>query len=78
MSISQGKVNFVIQTKHLKGESSKWAWKTAKVKQNGRLVMSLRYLFNLRCKYCNLAFMHRLFDIFPLFVGVFSIFAPSI
>ena len=78
MSISQGKVNFVIQTKHLKGESSKWAWKTAKVKQNERLVMSLRYLFNLRCKYCNLAFMHRLFDIFPLFVGVFSIFAASI
>ena len=45
ISIGQGKVNFVIQTKHLKGESSKWARKTSKVKQNGRLVMSLHPSF---------------------------------
>ena len=38
-------MNFVIQTKHLKGESSKWARKTSKVKQNGRLVMSLHPSF---------------------------------
>ena len=75
ISVSYGKVNFVIQTKHLKGESSRSARKTAKVKQNTRLVMSLHELYNLRCKYCNLALMHRLFDIFPLFVGLFSIFA---
>ena len=41
ISISQGKVNFIIQTKNLKRESSKSARKTAKVKQNRRLVMSL-------------------------------------
>ena len=41
ISISWGKVNFVIQTKNLKGESSKSARKTAKVKQNRWLVMSL-------------------------------------
>ena len=40
--------------------------------------MSLHQLYNLRCKYCNLALMHRLFDIFPLCVGLFSIFAVSI
>ena len=40
-SVSWGKVNFVIQTKHLKGESSKSARKTAKVKQDRWLVMSL-------------------------------------
>ena len=45
INISQGKVNFVIETKHPKGESSKWARKTAKVKQNGRLVMSLHPSF---------------------------------
>ena len=68
-------MNFVIQTKHLKGESSKSARKTAKVKQNRRLVMSIHQFYNLRCKYCNLAFMHRLLDIFALFVVLFSIFA---
>ena len=41
ISISQGKVNFDIQTKNLKGESNKSARKTAKVKQNRWLVMSL-------------------------------------
>ena len=41
LSVSLGKVNFVIQTKHLKGESSKSARKTAKAKHNRRLVMSL-------------------------------------
>ena len=41
ISISWGKVNFIIQTKSLKGESSKSAMKTAKVKQNEWLVMSL-------------------------------------
>ena len=41
ISSSWGKVNFVIQTKNLRGESSKSARKTAKVKQNRRLVMSL-------------------------------------
>ena len=41
IGVSEGKVNFVIQTKHLKGESSKSARKTAKVKQNRQLVMSL-------------------------------------
>ena len=35
------KVHLVIETKHLKGESSKSARKTTKVKQNGGLVMSL-------------------------------------
>ena len=75
ISVSWGKVNFVIQTKQLKGESRKSARKTAKVKHSRRLVMSLHYFYNLRCKYCNLALMHRLFDIFPPFVGLFSIFA---
>ena len=28
--------------------------------------------------YCNLALMHRLFDTFPLFVGLFSFLAVSI
>ena len=51
ISISWGKVNFVIQTKNLKGESSKSARKTAKVKQNRRLVMSLHLLYKLRCGY---------------------------
>ena len=46
ISISQGKVNFIIQTKNLKGESSKSARKTAKVKQNRWLVMSLHQLYN--------------------------------
>ena len=46
ISISQGKVNFIIQTKNLKGESSKSARKTAKVKQNRWLVMSLQQLYN--------------------------------
>ena len=41
ISISLGKVNFIIRTKNLKGESSKSARKTAKVKQNRWLVMSL-------------------------------------
>ena len=43
ISISWGKVNFVIQTKNLKGESSKSARKTAKVKQNRRLVIVRNY-----------------------------------
>ena len=42
ISISWGKVNFIIQTKSLKGESSKSARKTTKVQQNRWLVMSLR------------------------------------
>ena len=42
ISVSWRKVHFVIHTKHLKGESSKSARKTAKVKQNRRLVMSLQ------------------------------------
>ena len=44
-SISWGKVIFVIQTKNLKGESSKSARKT--VKQNRRLVMSPHQLYKL-------------------------------
>ena len=43
ISISWGKVNFVIQTKNLKGESRKSARKT--VKQNRRLVMSPHQLY---------------------------------
>ena len=41
IGISWGKVNFVIQTKHLKGESGKSARKTAKVQQAAREVASL-------------------------------------
>ena len=70
---SEGKVNFVIQTKHLKGESSKSARKTAKVKQAAREVAS--QALSLCCTYYNLALMHRLFDIFLLFLGLFSVFA---
>ena len=39
--------------------------------------MSLYKLYNLRCKYCNLAFMHRLVDSFALFVGFFFPFLLS-
>ena len=38
--------------------------------------MSL-YQLNLRYKYCNLAFMHCLFDILALFVVPFTMFAVS-
>ena len=41
IGVSEGKVNFVIQTKHLKGESSKSVRKTAKVKQAACEVASL-------------------------------------
>ena len=46
ISISQGKVNFIIQTKNLKEESGQSARKTAKVKQNRWFVMSLHQLYN--------------------------------
>ena len=39
-------MKFIIQTKNLKGESSKSARKTAKVKQNRWLVMSLHQFYN--------------------------------
>ena len=41
LALARKKVHLVIQTEHLKGESGKSARKTAKVKQNRRLVMSL-------------------------------------
>ena len=78
ISISQEKVNFVSQTKSLKEESSNSPThlrNTPKVKQNRRLVMSLHQIYNLCCKYCDLAFMHCLFDISALFVVLFSLFA---
>ena len=41
IGVGEGKVNFVIQTKHLKRESSKSARKTTKVQQAAREVASL-------------------------------------
>ena len=46
LALAREKWILLFRHKHLKGESSKSARKTAKVKQNRWLVMSLHYLYN--------------------------------